>query len=165
MQSDLPTQTHDNSSPDARIWKLGPITLNPPTWHRFRYALGHHLLKHAQTPCDEASAHIVTTGEKQKLPKVEQPILRIDPLFHQDIEPHELMNDINKLNSDKSPRDDGFTNRMIQAGGPKFEEILHQVFGTLWQHQIRPKAWQMSQMQPIYKGEDKPRADLIVAFI
>jgi len=122
-------------------------------------------LKHAQSLYDEAAAHRVTTSGKQTLHKVEHPILPIDPLFHQDIEPHELMNDINKLNSDKSPRDDGFTNRMIQAGGPKFEEILHQVFGALWQHQIRPKAWQMSQMQPIYKGGDKPRADLIVAFI
>ena len=29
VQSNLPTQTHDNSSPDARIWKLGPLTLDP----------------------------------------------------------------------------------------------------------------------------------------
>jgi len=79
---------------------------------------------------------MVTTGEKQKLHKVEQPILRIDPLFHQDIEPQELENEIQNPHSDKfrAPRDDGITNRMIQAGGPKFEEILHEVFGTLWQH-------------------------------
>ena len=48
---------------------------------------------------------------------------------------------------------------MIQAGGPRFQEILHDVLGTLWQHEIQPKAWQMSLMQPIYKGGDKPRVD------
>jgi len=57
VQSNLPKQTHDNSSPDARIWKLGPLTLDPQAWHRFRYALGHHLLEHAQSPYDEAAAH------------------------------------------------------------------------------------------------------------
>jgi len=60
---------------------------------------------------------------------------------------------------DKSTGDDGITNRMIQAGGPKFEEILHEVFGTLWQYEIQPKAWQISLMQPIYKGGDTSRAD------
>jgi len=116
---------------DARIWKLGPLTLDHQAWHRFRYALGHHLFKNAQSPYDEAAAHRVTTSEKQILYQVEHPIPRIDPLFHTDIEPQELQNDIKKLNSDKSPGDDGITNRMIQAGGPKFEEILHEVFGTL----------------------------------
>jgi len=117
-------------------------------------------LKHAQSPYDEAAAHRVTTSEKQTLHQVEHPILPIDLLFHTDIEPQELHDEIKKLNSDTSPGDDGITNRMIQAGGPKFEEILYEVFGTLWQHEIQPKAWQMSLMQPIYKGGDKSRADL-----
>jgi len=38
-------------------------------------------------------------------------------------------------------------------------EILHEVFGTLWQYEIQSKAWQMRLMQPIYKGGDKSRAD------
>ena len=71
-QSNLPIQTHDNSSPDVRIWKLGLLTLDPQAWHRFRYALGHHLLKHAQSPYDEAAAHRVTTSEKQTLYQVER---------------------------------------------------------------------------------------------
>jgi len=41
VQSNLPEQTNDNASPDLRIWKLGPLTLDPQAWHRFRYALGH----------------------------------------------------------------------------------------------------------------------------
>jgi len=46
VQSNLLAHTHasDNASPDPRIWKLGPLTLDPQAWHRFRYALGHHLL-------------------------------------------------------------------------------------------------------------------------
>jgi len=159
VQSNLLTQAHDNSFPDARIWKLGPLTFDPQAWHRFRYALGHHLLRHAQSPYDEAAAYRVTTSEKQTLHQVEHPILPIDPLFHKDIEAQELQNEIKKLNSDKSPGDDGITNCMIQAGGPKFEEILHEVFGTLWQYEIQRKAWQISLMQPIYKGGDKSRAD------
>ena len=88
-------------------------------------------MKHAQSPYDEAAAHRVTTSQKQTLYQVEHPILPINPLFHTDIEPRELQNEIKKLNSDKSPGDDGITNRMIQAGGPKsrFEEILHEVYG------------------------------------
>jgi len=42
-----------------------------------------------------------------------------------------------KLNFDKSPGDDGITNRMIKAEGPRFEKLLHQLFGILWQHEIR----------------------------
>jgi len=72
---------------------------------------------------------------------VDHPTLPIDPLFHKEIELHELKDEIKKLNSDKSPGDDGITNRMLQAGGPKFQEILHEAFGMLWQHEIQPTAW------------------------
>jgi len=64
---------------------------------------------------------------------VEHPILPIDLLFHQDIasDPQELKDEIKKLTSDKSPGDNSITNRMIQAGGPKFQHFLHEVFGTV----------------------------------
>ena len=48
---------------------------------------------------------------------------------------------------------------MIQAAGPKFIQLLHEVFRTLWVHEIQLAAWQMSLMQPIYKGGDKSQAD------
>jgi len=51
------------------------------------------------------------------------------------------------------------TNRMIQAAGLKFKKILYEVFSMLWVHEIQPAAWQMSLMQPIYKGGDKSKAD------
>jgi len=57
VQSTLPAHTHDNASPDPRIWKLGPLTLDPQAWHRFRYALGHHLLRHKASPYNEEAAH------------------------------------------------------------------------------------------------------------
>jgi len=48
---------------------------------------------------------------------------------------------------------------MMQAAGLKFTKILHGVFSMLWVHEIQVAAWQMSLMQPIYKGEDKSEAD------
>jgi len=64
-----------------------------------------------------------------------------------------------KLNSDKSPDNDGITNRMIQAAGRQFQKLVCHMFGTLWTHDIQPAAWQMSLMQSIYKGGNKSRAD------
>ena len=51
------------------------------------------------------------------------------------------------------------TNRMIQAAGPLFQELVHDMFGTLWKHDIQPASWQISLMQPIYKGGNKSKAD------
>ena len=48
---------------------------------------------------------------------------------------------------------------MIQAAGFKFTKILYAVLSMLWVHEIQPAAWQMSLMQPIYKGGDKSKAD------
>ena len=111
VQSNLPTQTHDNASHDPRIWKLGPLTLDPQAWHRFRYALGHHLLKHKSSPYNEAAAHKMSAHSDVRalLHKVEHPILPVDHLFHEAITRHELAAEIKKLNSDKSPGDDGLT--------------------------------------------------------
>ena len=70
-----------------------------------------------------------------------------------------MQQQIKKLHSDKSPGEDGITNRMIQAAGPQFQQILYDMFDTLWTHAIQPAAWQMSLMQSIYKGDSKPRDD------
>jgi len=48
---------------------------------------------------------------------------------------------------------------MTQTAGPKFTKLLHQVFRTLWVHEMQPAAWQMFLMQPIYKGGDKSKAE------
>jgi len=141
MRSNLPAQTHDKASFDRRIWKLGPVTLDPKAWHWFRYILVHHLLKHKDFLYDEIAAHQITANGKKTLHKVQHLILHIDPLFHQDIEPQEFNTEMNQLNFDESSGDRGITNCMIQAEGPKSEKFLHQVFGILRQHEIQPKAW------------------------
>jgi len=144
VQSNLPSQTHDNTSPDPQIWNLGPLTFDPQAWHRFRYAPGHHLLKHKSSPYNEAVAHklSVHSAVRALLRKVEHPILPVDPLFHEEIIRQELAAEIQKLDFDKSPGDDGITNRMIQAAGPQFQQIssLYDIFGTLWTHDIQPAA-------------------------
>ena len=48
---------------------------------------------------------------------------------------------------------------MIQSSGPKFEELLHEVFIILWQYEIQPKTWHVSLFHPFYKGGDNPKAD------
>jgi hypothetical protein len=60
---------------------------------------------------------------------------------------------------DKSPGEDGITNRMLRSGGPNFRLILHEVFQTLWEYEIQPLAWERSLLQPIYKAGGKDTAD------
>jgi len=138
VQSNLPARTHDNASPDPRIWKLGPLTLDPQAWHRFRFALGHHLLKHKASPYNEEAAHKLTVHSTVTalLHKVEHPTLPLDPLFYEDITLQELVGEIKNLNFDRSPGDDGITNCMVQAAGLKFTKILYEVFSMLWVHEI-----------------------------
>ena len=81
----------------------------------------------------------VHTAVTALLHKLEHPTLP-DPLFYEDITLHELAGEIKNLNSDKSPRDDGITNQMIQAAGPKFTNLLYRVFSTLWVHEMKPAA-------------------------
>jgi hypothetical protein len=101
VQSTLPARTHDIASPDPRIWKLGPLTLDPQAWHRFRFALGHHLLKHKALPYNEEAAHklSVHTAVTALLHKVEHPTLPVDPLFYEDITLRELAAETKNLTS------------------------------------------------------------------
>ena len=104
VQSNLPARTHDNASPDSRIWKLGPLTLVPQAWHRFRFALRHHLLRHKASPYNEEAAHKLTvhSAVTALLHKVEHPTLPVDPLFYEDITLQELqvVGETKNLNSD-----------------------------------------------------------------
>jgi len=89
VQSNLSAHNHDNASPDPRIWKLGPLTLDPQAWHRFRYALCYHLLKHKASPHNEDAAHELTVHTAATVTalfhKVERPTLPVDSLFYEDI--------------------------------------------------------------------------------
>jgi hypothetical protein len=39
VQSSLPKEVNENASIDPRIWKLGPLSLNPLVWHQYSFAL------------------------------------------------------------------------------------------------------------------------------
>ena len=69
------------------------------------------------------------------------------------------MDEMQRLTLDKSPGPDGVTNRMLRAGGEKFNTILHEVIATLWEHRAQPSEWQKSFMQLIYKGGKNPKPD------
>jgi len=83
VQSTLPVHTHDNTSPDPRIWKLGPLTLDPQAWYRFGYTLGHHLLRHKTSPYNEEAAQKLTEhfAGRALLHEVEHPTLPVDPIL------------------------------------------------------------------------------------
>jgi len=78
------------------MWKLGPLTLDPQAWHRFRYYLRHHLLKHKSSPYNEAATQKIAihSAARALLQKVEHPILPVDPLFHEEITRQELVTEI-----------------------------------------------------------------------
>jgi hypothetical protein len=83
----------------------------------------------------------------------------IDPLFVDLIHLKETREAMRVLNMDKSPGPDGITNRMLTGGGDIFTELLHDLLSSLWHHEIQPRAWELSLMQPIYKGGNKLKTD------
>ena len=61
VQSSLPKEVNENASGDPRIWKLGPLSLNPLAWHQYRFALSHPLQGHKESPYDETEAKRIGT--------------------------------------------------------------------------------------------------------
>ena len=158
--SSLPDKIYDNASPDPRIWEPSRLpSSNPSAWHRFRYALGHHLFGHPRSPYDEQAARIAHSQVPTLLRSIQSPTSTPDPLFTSPLSEQELEDEIKKLPPDKSPGEDGVTNRMIQSGGDHFRALLFELFQTLWEKEVQPKAWNMSLLIPIYKGGGKERAD------
>jgi hypothetical protein len=60
---------------------------------------------------------------------------------------------------DKSPGVDGISNRMLQVGGPQFQKTLCLLIKIIWEVEIYPYDWNKALVQPIYKGDAKPRVD------
>jgi len=71
----------------------------------------------------------------------------------------ELTAQIKKLFPDKTSGASGITNRMLQAGDAEFQSLLLPHFNGIWQSHVQPSDWQLSLMQPIYKGHDKDKTD------
>jgi hypothetical protein len=68
VQSSLPKEVNENASSDPRIWKLGPLSLNPLAWHQYRFALSHPLQGHKESPYDEAEAKRIGPFNNWNLP-------------------------------------------------------------------------------------------------
>jgi hypothetical protein len=48
---------------------------------------------------------------------------------------------------------------MLQAGGPEFQKSLRFLMNMIWEYEIYPYDWSKALVQPIYKGDAKPRVD------
>ena len=72
----------------------------------------------------------------------------------------ELTTQIKKLFPDKSSGPSGITNRMLQAGNAEFQSLFLLLFNGICQSHVQPTDWQLSLMQPIYKGHDNDQTDL-----
>jgi len=71
----------------------------------------------------------------------------------------ELTTQIKKLFPDKSSGPSGITNQMLQAGDAEFQSLILLLFNGIWESHVQPTDWQLSLMQPIYKGHDKDKTD------
>ena len=71
----------------------------------------------------------------------------------------EFTTQIKKLFPDKSSGPSGITNRMLQAGDAEFQSLLFLLFNGIWESHVQPTDWQVSLMQPIYKGHNKDKTD------
>jgi hypothetical protein len=81
-----------------------------------------------------------------------------DPLFADPFHLKETQTAMQALNKDKSPGPDGITNIMLQVA-VRSSRLLHDFLSSLWLHEIQPRAWELSLMQPIYKGGNKLKTD------
>ena len=158
-KSSLPTQIYSNASKDKRFWVNGPLSALAKTWHHYRSTLGQDLIRHKESPHNEEAAQTLQARAKAVEAQAANPSLPIDPLFDTPILMSELDAALKALIPDKSPGEDGITNRMLRSGGPNFRLILHEVFNTLWEYEIQPSAWERSLLQPIFKNGGKDPAD------
>ena len=154
VQSPLPKEVNENASRDPRIWKLGPLSLDPLAWHQYRFALSNPLQGHKESPYDEAEARWIDTLDIRNLPATAP----TDPLFADPFHLKETQTAMQALNKDKSPGPDGITNIMLQVA-VRSSRLLHDFLSSLWLHEIQPRAWELSLMQPIYKGGNKLKTD------
>ena len=73
--------------------------------------------------------------------------------------PRELNHEIKKLLPGKSPGPSDITNRILQAGDTDFQGLILIFFNGLGEFHTQPSDWQLSLLQPIYKGHNKDKTD------
>jgi len=96
-KNSLPPETRSNASTDARIWESGPLTLNPLSWHCYRFALGHHLFKHKLSPYDEKEATLISSRHNSVQAQASTATPSTHPLFMLPFTLLELITQIKKL--------------------------------------------------------------------
>jgi len=64
-----------------------------------------------------------------------------------------------KLFPDNSPGPSGITNRILQTGDTDFQGLILIFFNGLWGFRTQPSDWQLSLLQPIYKGLNEDKTD------
>jgi len=64
-----------------------------------------------------------------------------------------------RLLPDKSLSPSGITNRILQAGDTDFQVLILIFFDGLLESHTQPTDWQLSLLQPIYKGHSKNKID------
>ena len=158
----LPSRMKTNkfAATDPSRWQASEVAKSQgegaQTWHKYRYAVGHHLRKHPLSPWDEAAADAVETAIK--LPHAadaQVPDADLNAPFAQE----ELCSNIRRLLSDKATGPDSISNRMIQLGGDQFLKLLFLHLSDVWRESTYPDQWASSLMQPLYKGDGKDRED------
>jgi len=81
------------------------------------------------------------------------------PLFMTPFTPEELKNEIQILLPNKSPGPSGITNQMLQAGDTDFQGLILIFFNGPWEFHTQPSGWQLSLLQPMYKGHNNDKTD------
>ena len=133
--------------------------MNPLNWHYFRWALGHHLFQHPNSPYDEEEARRISTNHPRVSAAASSTSHSTPSVFTAPISAQELESEIKKLKPDGSPGPSGVTNRIIQARGDNFQSQLLILFNIIWESYTQPEDWQLSLMKPIYKGHKKEKTD------
>jgi hypothetical protein len=143
---------------DPAIWEASdhpaktPLAYMSALGWEYRFALGHHRRNHPKSPFDEREAdridqvtrnlHLIsrTQQDHNGCPVPNFPLIDQETLRHLKIAP-----------PNKSPGEDGISNRMLQAGGPEFQKTLCLLLKVIWEVEICPYDWSKALVQPIYK--------------
>jgi hypothetical protein len=123
----LPSRMKTNTlaATDPARWRASEIAKSQgegaQAWHQYRYAIGHHLRNHPQSPWDEAAANAVEAAAK--LPHAADAQIP-DTDLNAPFVREELCSDLRRLLSGKATGPDGLSNRMLQLGGDQFINLL-----------------------------------------
>ena len=152
---------------DPAIWEASEVPAKTPYlsargWEQYRFALDYNRRHHPKSPFDEGEAdridqdtlrllhaHCCTQQDQHECPVLNSPLTDSEILRH-----------LKATSPDKSQWSDGISHRMLQAGGQHFQKSLCLLLmNMIWEFEIYPYDWSKALVQPIHKGDAKPRVD------